>query len=80
MQQYYTARVCRKGHEITVRLECTPDAEDSCSKCGSPGIDGCEYCGAPIKGDHKKDNVIILFQPPVYCYSCGNRYPWAQPE
>lgn len=77
MEDYYIARICRKGHTITSSLEKHPDAGEFCSKCGSPGIDKCESCGAPIKGSRKRV-IGGTYEPPAYCYKCGKPFPWTE--
>jgi len=75
MKDYYIARICRKGHTITSALEASPDAGEFCSKCGSPSVDKCENCGAPIKGS-PKEVIGFEYTRPLYCHKCGKPYPW----
>jgi len=70
----HVARICLKGHLITVSLKNFPDAENFCKKCGAKGIDNCINCNAEIEG---VSSYFFGYTIPLFCHSCGKPYPWA---
>jgi len=78
---YDTAQICKNGHLVTECYKFLPvHAEKFCSKCGAGTITKCSHCDAKIRGAY---NVTggggsSEYEVPLYCYSCGEAYPWTE--
>lgn len=79
---YRTAEVCLNGHVSTDAAdEYSELREKYCSKCGEVTIIQCYECGADIRGDYYVEGVISFgggYEPPSFCFNCGNPFPWTQ--
>jgi hypothetical protein len=73
-------QVCINGHIITAYAISEPESRKKfCSECGSPTINTCSACGAPIRGHRHIEGVIGLYddaEPDKHCENCGSAFPW----
>jgi hypothetical protein len=78
---YDTAQICKNGHLVTKYYESSPARDEKfCSKCGAETITKCLHCDAKIRGIYHVPGVcgIGSYEVPLYCYSCGEAYPWTE--
>lgn len=77
MSSYYdTAQVCTNGHLICTSIEeCPEDAQNFCSNCGAKTITNCPSCQVKLRGFFHSD-FITTPKVEMYCFDCGNPYPW----
>jgi len=78
------AQFCLNGHLINPYF--TTENEENknfCSQCGEDTIHNCPTCEYGILGgqidvgpfDPRYENPKLL-RPPLFCYECGEPYPW----
>lgn len=74
---YYNATICINGH---VMSSYESNKQPYCSKCGKITISECQSCHSPIHGMYKSDIPILgaQYHKDLYCYNCGNPYPWTK--
>lgn len=72
---YFTAFICKNGHEIS---STTYSCNDKfCTKCGSPIISKCPNCNTTIRGCYDSQfEYLVDYDVPAYCPACGKPYPW----
>lgn len=77
MGYYSYATICINGH---VMSSSKSNYQPYCSKCGKKTISECPSCKSPIHGMYNTDIPVIgkTYKKDLYCYNCGNPYPWTQ--
>ncbi len=72
--RYCAAQICVQGH---VRSSDGSEFKrgERCQQCGTPCIDACQRCKAPIRG---QEVCSAKYERPSFCYKCGNPYPWME--
>jgi hypothetical protein len=82
MGTYRIAEVCPNGHVSTSSADTSPELREKyCSQCGEPTITQCLECKANIRGYYYVPGVVSIghnYEPPTYCFNCGNPYPWTE--
>lgn len=75
MSDYALATVCVNGHPLSGDDRIS---DNFCSVCGALTISDCPNCNRPIRGKVVKKGVLNLCEyiPPLYCYNCGDPFPW----
>lgn len=76
-----TMQVCLNGHIINEGYKEYPHLNKTfCEKCGEKTIIKCPNCNHEIPGDLQDTGIVVLgtgkSDPPDYCQSCGNPFPW----
>ena len=75
---YENATICINGHVMSSSYS---NVQPFCSKCGKPTISECTHCGSPLHGMYEIPGVVCLgakYHKDLYCYNCGNPYPWTE--
>lgn len=75
---YENATICINGHVMSSSYS---NVQPFCSKCGKPTISECTHCGSPLHGMRETPGVVYLgakYHKDLYCYNCGNPYPWTE--
>lgn len=78
---YDTAQICKNGHLVTEYYESSPVHDEKfCSKCGVETVVKCLQCNTKIRGTYHVPMVcgFSKYTVPLYCYSCGEPYPWTE--
>lgn len=79
--RYQTAQICKNGHVITSNVRYSDFLSDFCPDCGAETISACLHCKIPIRGEYEISGVVNFsssYEPPAYCYHCGNAFPWTE--
>ena len=75
---YENATICINGHVMSAS---DSNVQPFCSKCGKATISECTHCGSPLHGMYEIPGVVCLgakYHKDLYCYNCGNPYPWTE--
>lgn len=78
---YDLGLVCQNGHPINAYAESQPENNrDFCEECGEEAISACPSCSTEIPGESTVGGVFSQepYEPPNFCGSCGEPYPWTQ--
>lgn len=86
MGDYGIAQICLNGHVITTNSNDIHLYQKFCQSCGQTIISTCQNCNTPIKGRHREVSHIdppfrystSPYFKPLYCYNCGEAFPWTQ--
>jgi hypothetical protein len=76
--RYQSAAICQRGHVLTANADEHPPAK-FCAECGAAVLMTCPGCGEWLRGHFVPAGVSGVggvFDPPSYCFSCGQPFPW----
>lgn len=77
--RFDTALVCLNGHVVNPKFHGIPGFNAGhCSDCGEETIFECPECGEEVRGGVHEVVSSRPNQPPPYCHSCGQPYPWTE--
>jgi len=72
---YYSAAVCRRGHDATSIVELAEEPlPKRCVECGAEVLTACQECGFRIRGGAAGWGGP--YEPPDFCDNCGSPHPW----
>ena len=78
---YQVAQVCINGHVVTDTIKSLDDVKgEFCETCGKRTITACQKCKEFIKGQFYNPDFVFIgtLDPPSFCFSCGNPFPWTE--
>lgn len=78
---YRIAQICKNGHVITSNTDYSAHLSKFCPNCSAETITTCLHCNTPIRGNYDIPDIVDLvssYEPPAYCYHCGNPFPWTE--